>query len=259
VRQTIRALGWAIRILWIIALLLPLTVGISLWSISNPKSIGFQEPVVSFSNKTFSFFVPFHINYTGLYDLIDIGMTVFVRKGNKIIAPSPFSIPLPNIPAGQLSNLNYSISFNLTEMAEKNRELLTEDTGLNLTVSLRFRIAYVIAFEVSTNVMWWWGAPFYNLTVSEARYNVTSQTFSGLVDFENHAQFTTNGTMLFEIYNNQSELIGSGEKFLSVASGESFHEFFESTIDPSKVTPNIVIRVYFEDVEILEKEWILSE
>lgn len=256
VRQTIRALGWAIIILWLITLLLPITIGLSLLKFLEPNAIGFREPTVSFSNGTFSLSAPFYINNTGYYDLSDMNITILIGSNDKTI--STFSTLLPNVPAGTMLNSSYDISFSLEEIASNSIELLTDDTDMNWSVSTFFRIAYAIALGVSTNMTIPWGAPFYNLTVSEVSYDVSSQKLSASISFENHADFTSTGTISLEIYDNKSQLVGSTEKYLDVPSGETSSESFDLTIDPSKITEKTFVRVYFETIQILEKEWSSS-
>ena len=164
-RHTIRALSWAIIILWVITLLLPITVALSLLKLLEQNAIGFGEQTVSFSNGTFYLSTPFYINNTGDYDLSDMNVTILVGSGNKTL--STFTTPLLNVTAGTMLNSSYDISFTLEEIAAKSTELLTEDMDLNLSMSASFRIAYVIALGLSTTMTMPWGAPFHNLTVSE--------------------------------------------------------------------------------------------
>lgn len=252
-RHTIRALSWAIIILWVITLLLPITVALSLLKLLEPNAIGFGEQTVSFSNGAFSLSTPFYINNTGDYDLSDMNITILVGSGNKTL--STFTTPLLNVPAGTVLNSSYDVSFTLEEIAAKSTELLTEDTDLNLSMSASFRIAYVIALGLSTTMTMPWGAPLHNLTVSEVSYDVSSQELSVSVSFENHAAFTPTGAISLEIYDNKSQLIGSTEEYLEIPSGEPFSMSFNLTIDPTKITEKGFVRIYFETIQVLEKEW----
>ena len=256
-RQAIRALGWAIIILWISTFLLPITVGFSLWKLLEPNAVAFREPIVSFSNGIFSLSAPFFINNTGFYDLTDLNVTILVGTNNETIAT--FSPPLPNVLAGTTLNSSYNISFSLEEITSKNIELLTEDTDLNLGISASFRVAHVITFGASTNMTTQWKAPLYNLTISEVSYNVSSQKLSMSVGFENHAYFAVNGTILLEICNNRGELVGFTGRYLDVPPNQPFNSSLELVTDPFKVTENGLVRIYFQNIQIREKEWSLSD
>ncbi|MCK4433898.1 hypothetical protein KAU92_00290 [Candidatus Bathyarchaeota archaeon] len=256
-RQTIKALGWAIIILWVITLLLPITIGLSLLKfLEQPNAIGFREPVVSFSNGEFSLFAPFYINNTGYYDLSNINITILFRSDNETV--STFSTVLPNVPAGTMVNSSYNISFGLEEIVSMSTDLLTEDTSLNLGVSIFFQVAHVIGVGVSTNITIPWKAPLHDLTISEVSYDPSSQKFSLPVSFKNNAYFTVKGTVLVEVYNNRGELVLSIDKDLDVHSNSFFQGLFEITIDPlivHELIENGMVRVYFENTQIFEEEW----
>jgi hypothetical protein len=257
VRQAIRALGWAIIILWAVTLLLPIMIGFSLLKLSESNAVGFGEPTVSFSNGAFCLSAPFHINNTGYCDLSDMNVTILVGGNNKTILT--FSQSLLNVSAGTTLNSSYNISFSLEEIISKSIELLTDDTDLNLSISTFFRMAHIIGLGLSANMTASWGAPFHNLTVSEVSYDFSSQKLSVSANFENHACFTVNGTISLEIYNSRSELIGFTEGYLNVPSDSLFYDLFELTIDPLEMTESGIICIYFENMQIMEKEWGLSE
>jgi hypothetical protein len=219
------------------------------------KAMGIQEPTFSFQNGNFSIVVPFYVNNTGFYDLSDIGVNVQIRKENTKI--STFSAHLPDVPAGVMFNSSCDFSVSLEEIASKNTELFTNDTELLVDAGLSFRAAYLIALEVSVTFSTSWSAPFNNLTASNFAYDGVNK-LSMLLSFENHAQFPICGSLAVRLYNDNSELLGNASQPVSVLSGEAFNNIFEITVDePSKITANGLIRVYFEEVQIWEGEWIL--
>jgi len=255
-RQTIRALGWIIAILWITTLLLPVTVAFSLMKLLEAKNMGIQEPTISFSNGNFSLFMPFYINNTGFYDLSDIGINIQIGRKNKTISAS--STQLPNVPAGTMVNSSCDISFSLEELVLKDSELLTNDTELDVNASLRLRVAYAIAFEASMGFTTHWGAPFHNLTICDITYNSATHTFSFSVSFDNHAFYPVNGSLTAKLYNSTGALIRLAMQNVTVSPEESFQKPFAIPIDPTTMTSKGVIRVYFVNVQILEMEWTVS-
>ena len=256
-RQTIRALGWIIAVLWIITLLFPVTVAFSLMKLLEAKNMGIQEPTISFSNGNFSLFMPFCINNTGFYDLSDIGINIQMGRKNKTISAS--STQLSNVPAGTMVNSSFNVSFSLKELVLKDSELLTElltnDTELDVNASLRLRVAYTIAFEASMKFTTHWSAPLHNLTIYNISYNSTTNTFSFSVSFDNHASYTVNGPLTVNLYNSANAHINSTIQFINVSPEETFQKSFTLTIDPTTMTHNGVIRLYFAGVQISEKEW----
>ncbi|MEM3536573.1 MAG: hypothetical protein QXF44_02230, partial [Candidatus Bathyarchaeia archaeon] len=128
-RQTIRALGWAIKIIWIVTLLLPVTVALSLWDLFSSGAFGVREPAMSLSDTELSISAPFYINNTGFYDLSDVNITIKIMNNNNRIAE--FSKLFPKVPAKSMLNATYDVSLDLEELFSDNRELLTHDADLD--------------------------------------------------------------------------------------------------------------------------------
>lgn len=256
-RQTIRALTWAIAILWIITLILPMTIGLSLLQLAESKSIGFRDPVFTYSNGIFYLSAPFYINNTGFYDLSDINITINVGDKSKTVAR--FSQIFPTINAGSMLNESYDVAIGLAELLSNDEELLTNDTTLNLNMHLFFRVAYLIGFGGQANATASWGAPFYNLTVLSSPYNYTFQKISFTLSFVNHAYFPVDGMMALEIRNSRNELLGTfSPERLYVVSYEAFSRLYELSVDPAEITSSGTVRVYFDDVQILNREVVLA-
>ena len=255
-RQTIRALGWIITILWIIILILPVTVAFSLIKIVEEKGVGIQEPTGSISNGTLFLSIPFYIDNTGFYDLTDVEVELKISMKNETLSTS--STKLPDVHAGDIMDYSCNFSLSLEDLLSKNRDLLTKDTELNVNASLRFRVASAIAFQVSTRSTIPWSAPFHKLTVYSITYNDVRRIFSASISFENHAFFQVKGSLLAKLYNSAGELIGSTTHNVNVPSQEYFEDSLEITInDYSKVTREGVLRLYFEDMQLLEEAWEL--
>jgi hypothetical protein len=233
-----------------------MTIAFSLLQLVESKSIGFREPLFSYTNGNLSLSAPFYINNTGFYDLSDINITVLVKGDNKTVAA--VSELFPPIPAGSMINESYDISLSLGELFSKNSELLTHDTTLDLNMHLFFRIAYLIGIGGSTNITTVWGAPFYNLTLAASPYNYSSHKLTLFMSFENHAYFDLNGAMRLELYSSTSALIGSPTQNLDIPSDTLFDNSYELTIDTFKITHNGTMRVYFDNMLIQEAGVILT-
>lgn len=249
-------MGWIITFLWIITFILPVSVAFSLLRIAEGRNVGIQEPTFSFLDGNLSVNMPFYINNTGFYDLSDIGLNVKLGRENKTIIA--LSEKLPDVPAGRTVNGSLSFSKNLTEVLLNNRELLTNDTELDVNVSLGFRVAYTIAFNVAMRFPTSWGAPFYNLRLGEPSFQPLNQTHWNAavpISFENHAYYPVSWPLLIELYNSRNESIGSIFRDLNVPPGEAFQDVFEVAVDPSKITPNGIARIYFGGMKIFEEEW----
>lgn len=253
-RQTIKMLNWIIKILWIVTLLLPVTVALSLANLLEGENFGFREPTTSFSDGTFIMVAPFYVNNTGFYDLSSINFTIILRDHDQKIASS--SKFLPTIRAGTKTEANYTFSFTLENISMTGKQLLTEDKDLNLSASISFQVAYAITLGVSGEFIMRWYAPFYNLTITEFEYDTITQKFSATVEFDNHAQFAIGGEFLIEIFNgDKSRLLGSTSQVLNAPSGQHFRGSFEITnAFPSYTTPTVLVCFYLNDVSIFEVE-----
>lgn len=251
-RHTIKALGLIIAVLCVAALILPVTILFSTMKLLEGNNLGIQQPTINFSDGNFSIFIPYYINNTGFYDLSEINITIQLEMtSEKILKASSF---LPNAPAGRKTDSSINFHFDIEELVSKCSELLTHDAELNSNVSIRLRVAYAITFETIARFMLPWGAPFYNLSVYYISYNGTHATFS--ISFDNHAQYSIRGLLKTEIYNSNNTLIGYDLLYVDASSGGHFEELLKVEVDPASMTPSGVIKLYFEDVKILE--WIFS-
>jgi len=250
-RLTIKALGWIIILLWIITLTLPFSAALSLLKLAEGRNLGVQEPTFTFSNGNISITMPVYINNTGFYDITEANVKIRIWKENVAIADMLAS--LPEIPAGQMVNASCTFTTNFREIFQKDRTLLTKDANLNVNATLRFQVAHLIAFSIARVFPTQWGAPFHNLTVYGETYNSTGHVLSFYISFNNHAFFSISGFLTVGIFNSAGETVGMTSMDLNVPYGVSFMEFVEVAVDPSKMTGDIYVRLFFADLEVFER------
>lgn len=255
-RHTVRALGLIIAFLWIVTLSFPVTVAFSLMKLLKAKNMGIQEPTIEFSNGNFTFSTPLYINNTGFCEISDVNVKMQINRKNMTFLT--VSTQLPNVPVGAMLNSRCNFSLSFEELVLKDSELLTNDADLDVNASLHLRVTHAIAFEFSMEFTTRWNAPFNNLTVYNIAYNNQTHVFSFSISFENHAFYPLNGKFTTELYNSTNALVGSAMQYVDVQPKEIFQTFFTLTIDdPSKMTREGVIRIYFVDVQISEETWML--
>lgn len=255
-RHTIKAVGWAIAILWIAVLILPVTVALSLLEIVEAKSIGIQEPMGFFSYGKFLLSIPYYINNTGFYDLTDVSLSLDIQRENEIISTS--SAEMLSVPAGVKVTSHCNFSIGMEELLSRHKELLTMDTILNVSLHLHFKVAYAMAFTVSTSTIMPWGAPFHELTIVNVTYDSASRVLSASLSFNNHAFFHVNGTFTMKLYNSALETVGLAVLNLDAPPQRSFQTSFRIIIDDtSKLTQKVFIRLYYFNTQISEAEWLL--
>ncbi len=226
-----------------------------MWEMLGTKTMGVEEPTVTFSGGTFYMSAPFYINNTGFYDLSDLNITIQIISNNTLIAR--FSKLFPKVPAKSLLSATYDISLSLKELGSKNKKLLTNNTSLDLGVAASLRIAYAIGFGISANTTMEWGAPFNNITISNVNYDSSNHEFHLSLSFENGATFPINGALKIDAVNTSNRTIGSTIQPIDVASGTSFQADLAIPADSSEITKTGVFRVYFLDMLILEAGWSL--
>lgn len=235
--------------------MLPATIAISLMKIVEEGNIGAQEPATSFTDGKLSLTIPFYVNNTGFYDITDIDVYMDLCRKNKKISTA--SAQLPDVPAGRKTDLSVNFSVSLEQLFLEDSELLTVDTELDVNASVHLRVAYAIAFKASMIFGAPWGAPFHNLTVYDVNYDSSKQVFSFFISFDNHAQYPINGALKTELYNSTNMLIGSAAQLVEVPSQACSQTYFATDISSTEITPNVIIRIYFENVKISETEWAL--
>ena len=249
-RQSIRALGWASKILWIAAAAFMVTSLYSPLKLILERQIDIGSPKPSFSNATMTVSIPFFINNTGFYDISDLNVETSVTDCNStLISTSTTSVE--NIPRGGSVNETHAICVSIDDVISKNLTyLLLDDATIILDVSVGLKIAHVIPLKVSTSVNMSWGAPFYNASVRIADlpepYNSTHYSITAWSSFENHSPFDVNGTLRLDIFNEREEFIGLWIDQVSAPSGGEYSEKVIIHVRPSKFSGTGEVHAYFE-------------
>ena len=252
-RQSIRALGWATKILWIATAVFMVTLLYSPLKLMLERQIEIGSPQTFFFNGTIIVSLPFFINNTGFYDISDLNVTTSVadRNGTLISTSTTF---VPDIPRGESANETHGMSISLDDIMSKNLTyLLFQNTTLILDGSVGLKIAHVIPLQVSTSVDMPWGAPLHNLSIGKMDfpdwYNSTHYNTTAWLIFENHSPFDLNGTIKLEAFNEKGEYVGSGTYCIDVRSGEEYDEkvtIYVLSDDLPKFSEIRRVHVYFE-------------
>ncbi|MDH5780150.1 MAG: hypothetical protein OEZ29_06105 [Candidatus Bathyarchaeota archaeon] len=249
-RQSIRALGWASKIVWIATTVFMVTSLYSPLKLILEGQIDIGSPQPSFSNGTMTVFIPFLVNNTGFYDISDLNVTTSATDCNStLISTSTTSVE--NIPRGGNVNETHVISVSIDDIISKNLTyLLSNDAAIVLDVSVGLKIAHVIPLEVSTSVNMSWGAPFYNASVRIADfpepYNSSHYSINAWSSFENHSPFDVNGTLRLEIFNEREEFVGVWSDQVSAPSGWEYSEKVTIYVKPFQFSGTGEVHAYFE-------------
>lgn len=255
-RQSIRALGWATRILWIATAAFMVTSLYSPMKLMLERQIDIGSPQASFSNRTLTISLPFSINNTGFYDISDLNMTTPVadQDGTLISTSTTF---VPNIPRGGSVNETHVTSVSLDDIISKNLTyLFFNDTTFNLNVSIGLKIAHIIPLQLTVETNMSWGAPLYNLSIEEfdhpCLYNSTHLSTTAWLNFENHSPFDVNGTLRLEVFNESDEYVGFGTDWLNEYNKKV--TIYIPIDNLSKFTGTGKVHAYFES-PIISLDW----
>jgi hypothetical protein len=240
-KQAIRALSIATKILWIILIIFSITAA---YSAANLR-VNFGKPTTSFSDGIISLSTPFSIDNTGFYEITDLNITTHIKDhDNKVVSTSTTIVP--TIPPNRNIQETHNITLNLKNLTRELLYLAFNDSILEMHTFVALRFANAIPIQMSTNATMQWGAPFYNFSIGEISLNYAQKMLTVPLSFENHAFFSVNGTMRLEVYNSENEQISIAQIIVEVASGSRFEGFVEMSVDPSKLTREGQIHVFFE-------------
>lgn len=257
-RPAIKALGIATTVIWILIVAFLVTGLLSVMSMDG----GFGNPEFFLTSENVVLSLPFFIENGGYYDLSELNVTARITDHQgTLLAISQTFLPLVASGSKVESAHNISMEINDTTLTEY-AEFLFNDSRFDVEAFFAVNFAYIVPVQLSTNMTVPWGAPLYNLSVGEISvlpYNITHVEATIQVGFENHSFFNIAGIMRFEVYNDEDELVTSGETSLDVRSHSTYDEqirMYFSFGDLSRLTESGRVHLTFETPTFLAERWI---
>jgi hypothetical protein len=255
-KQAIKALSFATKILWTIVLIFSITAAYSAMNLR----VGFGKPETSVSDTTVTLSTPLFINNTGFYEIADINITTHIKDhDNKDISTSTTIVPVLS-PSDNIQK-THNMTLNISNLTKEFTYLAFNDSIFNVYTLVTLRFARVIPVQISLNATMPWGAPFYNFSIGDISLNYIEKKIIAPLSFENHAFFSISGNMRLEVYNENSEQISTTEVLIEVPAGSGFRDSLEMEIDPSELTPEGQIHIFFEtsmfNVGPIMKSWVI--
>jgi len=209
-KQAIRALGWAIYVLWFVVIVFTASAVYSAFQL-RPE---FGDPNMSTLDDTLILHLPLNITNGGFYDISNFHIATSVTDSNgTLIANS--SSPPQLIPSRSNVSVTHNISISISQMIGNLSYLLQNDSVFNVNATLSLNYANVIPFEISTNLTLPWGAPLSNLTWGQ--YSLTPSGVALPVSFENHSPIDLDGFMRLEIFDNNNNAVGEGTTIINAS------------------------------------------
>jgi hypothetical protein len=240
-KQAIKVLSLAVKILWVLVIIFSIT---AVYSATNLR-VGFGESKTFFSDGIISLSIPLFINNTGFYEIADLNITTYIGScDNKTVSTS--STLVSTIPPSHNIQKTHNITLDIENLTRELPHLAFNDSVLDVHTFVALKFANVIPIQISTNATMPWGAPLYNFFIGEISFEHTQNRLVVPLSFENHAVFSINGTMRFEVYNSENEQVSTAEVMIDVLPGLGFEDVAEIVVDPSKLTHEGQVQVFFE-------------
>jgi hypothetical protein len=224
----IRVLGIATVILWVF---LAAYIGVAAYSFKD-LDFGAGEPQFSASpDGTLLFTVPLYINNNGVCNLKDLNITTKFSDadGSEISTSSSY---VPMIPHGENATIFHNISLNINDMLN-NRDYLFEDKNLPASLTAGLTFAELLPVEISTNLTYPWGAPFYGFTLGQPSSSYVNSTHGGIVvpvSFENHAAFDVAGNLRVELCGGDDSVLGTAQAVFEVPPQTGYDDSLEFVV-----------------------------
>ena len=157
--------------------------------------------------------LPLYIDNTGYYDLKGFNITtvVFSENDHELVTDSTF---VPVISKGQNATIVHNVTLHAGQLAERNPQLMLNDTEFNIVVAAGFDFAKLMPTQLSTNFTYPWGAPFHNLALGLPRYSTTGPSITQAaltLSFDNHAAFDIVGAVSAKIYDSDGKALAESQ------------------------------------------------
>jgi hypothetical protein len=228
----IRMLGIATTIFWIIL------VGFIVSAAYSIKDLNFSvgEPqFTATSSNDLLFSLPLYVDNRGYYSLKAFNLTtVFMDpEGAEISRASTF---VPVIPQGGNTTILHNVTISRDSFAGNEERYLFNDTDLTVAVTAGLNFAEFLPTQLSTNISYPWGAPFYDFALGQPQpIGFTSSNAEVMVplSFENHAAFDLIGSIRVQLYDSANSLLGESQTPLNVTKYSSYSGNLNFDISPS--------------------------
>jgi hypothetical protein len=217
-KQGIRALNVTIIISMILVIIYLAT---ALYSVTElflfNQSFTFEDFEFDVSDDALTISTPITFNNTGYYDINRFQITtILVDDMDELINET--STVAKDISPHERVDLQHGLALDFIDLISTRQDLLLTDTVFNLTVQFNLRYAYALEFEVEIqDTELPWGAPLAQLNIisNNPTINSTHLLLNMTLSASNHAPCDLNGSLIFEIYNEQGEYIGRGTELVS--------------------------------------------
>jgi hypothetical protein len=127
-------------------------------------------------------------------------------------------------------NVTLSVGSLLSDNGEK---YLFNDDSLTCAVTAGLNFAELFPAQLSSNITYPWGAPFYDFTLGQPQYARSGSSQVRVMvpfSFENHASFNSTGTIRLRLYDNGDSLLGESQLAFNVPQYAFYAGSFEFSV-----------------------------
>ncbi len=253
----LKALSWVVRFFWIFTIAFVITCAYS----ATCVKVDFSEPHSSFEANCVLVTWPMEIANEGYYDITDLTLnTQILGDGGVELASSQTTAG--TISPQQQAEILHNISLCVNEMLVQ-EQYLFNDSDLTLYSSASLDYAGIIPFELGTNMTIPWGAPLFNLSVSNPQYsqfNTSHVQFMVPISFQNHCPyFDTSGTLRLEILNTLGQAGAVDRLPVHVQYMEDFNGSFSGFFQLSVASGVDSVRLFWETADFTYGPWVIEK
>ncbi|UCE96115.1 MAG: hypothetical protein JSV51_00435 [Candidatus Bathyarchaeota archaeon] len=240
----LRALGWAVRFFWIIALAFAVTAVYSATFIR----IDFGKPMLNFTEKDLMIMIPMIFDNKGYYNLADLNITTFVvDHDNESLSED--TTYLAQINFQDNATIFHNITLSIDELITQSEYYLFNDSSLILYGSTQLSYANLIPLGFESNEIIPWGAPLSDFTIGIPEFSAYNRTHFRVnvpISFDNHSQyFSVTGTIRIEFLNN-GQVIWRGATSVDVPSNTTYNGEVETLVEAAMVIESGQIHFWIE-------------
>jgi len=243
----IRMISIATTIFWLIL------IGFYASAVYSVKDIhfGFEDPQVGMaSENNMLISLSINVDNKGYYNIgsFQTSTKIHDKEGFMITQGSTL---IPVIEKGRQVTAFHNVTVNVSDLMQNNQEYLFNDAELKVHEIVGMELAEIIPVQASTNFSVPWGAPLYNFTLDEIKYeahNLTHTTANFSLSFENHAFFSLDGSIQIYLYSSTNVLISEGQTTIEASQQTPCQKCVELIVPTAGITEDGHVEVFLSTI-----------
>jgi hypothetical protein len=256
-RQSIRALGWAVTLSTFILIVFLVSAFYSVIQLFMAQGIQFGELKMSATDDEVTLSISVLVENTEYFDVNDFQITtLFKDYYGSVISEKNTTITV--VPRGGIASATHNLTLSFLDILANRTYLLFNDTEFKIDFSIGFRYAYVLGFQMSLkNMSMPWGAPLYGLRVISGNPVPINETYFLMelqLEVENHSFLDTGAILNLTVYSESGRQVGTGTGGIFIPQGQRLtsSQAFVKLTDPANFTGSGYAEVSIEIPGILE-------